>query len=153
MLCSKPNARWSGWSTPLFVCFTLGKKPIPTEETGWATGPDWTVFGEEKIRWELRCSWSLRISHLYRGGSLKSHRKFLVSTGYHTLNLTASSQSKYRLCYTGTQFYVVVYIKLEECYIFFGYHRSKVWIASDVHKVEGRMSGKQSYKGNVTYKW
>ena len=36
---------------------------------------------------------------------------------------------------------------------FFGYQWRKVWIASDVHKVEGRMSGKQSYKGNVTYKW
>jgi hypothetical protein len=49
----------------------------------------------------LRCSWSLSISHLYRGGSLKSHRKCLVFTGYHTLDLTASSKSKYRLCCTG----------------------------------------------------
>jgi hypothetical protein len=48
LLCFNLDSRWGGWSTPLFVFFTPGKKPIPTEESGWATGPDCTVFGEEK---------------------------------------------------------------------------------------------------------
>ena len=38
------GARWGGWSKPRPGCFNPRKYPVPfVQETGWATGPLWTV--------------------------------------------------------------------------------------------------------------